>query len=77
MYAETEEIYTQLTAQNLKCVYDMKDGEAGAGSSGGGDTSFLESGFSEWIVTFKRSQPLCQPLTPDKPFSVTILAHTF
>lgn len=55
----------------------MKDGEAEVRSSGGGDTSFMESGFSEWIVTFKRPQPPCQTFTPATPFSVTILAHTF
>lgn len=46
----------------LKCVYDMKDGKVSKGLSGGGAINFLESGFLEWAVIFKRSQPLCQTL---------------
>lgn len=47
---------------NMELKYDMMDGEVGEGSSGGRAISFLESGFLEWTVISKRSQPLCQTL---------------
>lgn len=61
MHAESEDITHNLNME-LKCVYDMMDGEVGRGSSGGRAISFLESGTLERTVIFKRSQPLCQTL---------------